>query len=137
MEGALEDHGMILDVGCGEDKHGDVGIDVRRLKAVDLIGDMHHLPFRENVFGKVRSSVVLEHALNPFNTLKEMIRVLKSAGELYCETDNARYWRYHIFLADHVRHFRSGKYSASATHFMIFYPENVEKKVPIRRITKC
>jgi len=122
---------MILDIGCGENKRGDIGIDVRKLEGVDVIADMHCLPFKGNTFDQVRSVVVLEHSPNPFQCIKEQARVLKTGGKLYCETDNARYWRYHVFLADHARHFKSERYSASETHYMIFYPENIERMLKL------
>lgn len=120
---------MRLDVGCGENKRGDLGVDRRRVGSVDVLADAQFLPFRSETFDGIISITLLEHCLNPFNVLKEQVRVLKKGGKLLCETDCARYWRFHIFLQDHVRHFKSkdGSYDPSDTHYMIFYPENVEK----------
>jgi len=30
---------MILDVGCEETKHGDAGLDTRKLKGIDVVGE--------------------------------------------------------------------------------------------------
>jgi len=102
-----------------------------KLKTVDVICDGHHLPFKGECFDVVRSSVVIEHTLNPFQFLKEQARVLKKGGLLYCEADNAAYWRFHIdftpFEQYFVTHFKSSKYNASAEHHMIFYPESIVK----------
>lgn len=118
---------LTLDVGCGDNKQGDVGCDIRCLKGVDVICDVTHLPFKDNCFAKVHSSVVIEHTAFPVEFLCEQIRVLMDGGRLVCEADNARYLRYHIsftrFGEDFVTHFRSPFYSASDEHYMIFYPE--------------
>jgi len=118
---------MKLDVGCGEQKRGDIGVDVRRTGAIDVLADTHFLPFKSEVFDQVVSVTLLEHCLNPFNALKEQARVLKKDGKLYCETDNAYYWRYHTWIADHPRHRIKSDYNPSDTHYMIFYPMNVAK----------
>lgn len=40
-----------------------------------VLGDAHHLPFREDVFDLVLCSEVLEHVLNPKMVLREIVRV--------------------------------------------------------------
>jgi len=131
MEKQRSASGVILDIGCGDNKQGDIGVDIRKLKGVDVVCDVHHLPFKDNCFSVVRSSVVIEHVLQPFQFLKEQVRVLKPQGMLVCEADNARYWRFHIdfspFEADFVHHFKSEKYDASKEHLRIYYPECVER----------
>jgi SAM-dependent methyltransferase len=121
-----------LDVGCGELKRGDIGIDIRLTKVVDVIADCNYLPFRDQIFDEVSSTTLLEHCLNPFNVLKEQVRVLKKGGKLRCETDHAGYWRFnirHSLMQYHPAAFKSknGSYNASDTHYVIFYPENVER----------
>jgi len=120
---------VTLDVGCGDDKKGDIGVDLRKLLRVDVVCDVHNLPFGNEAFTEVRSSVVIEHTLNPFQFIKEQVRVLKSNGILRCEADNARYWRFHInispFGEDFPTHFKSERYSPSEEHHMIFYPESI------------
>lgn len=37
----------ILDVGCGENKQGTIGVDIKRTQKVDVICDAHNLPFIE------------------------------------------------------------------------------------------
>jgi len=73
---------MILDLGCGTQKHGDVGVDIRRLKNVDVIADAHHLPFRNEVFSECNALAVLEHVDNPLQVLKEINHVLKKGGHI-------------------------------------------------------
>jgi SAM-dependent methyltransferase len=122
---------VVLDVGCGDKKRGDIGVDVRRLPGVDVVCDVHSLPFADESFDEVCSSLVIEHTLNPFQFIQEQIRVLKKYGILRCEADNACYWRFNIsfspFEEDFVTHFRSADYSASEEHNMIFYPESIAR----------
>lgn len=123
---------ITLDVGCGENKRGDIGVDIRKTIGVDVVADCYYLPFKEGVFDEVESITLLEHCLNPFNALKEQARVLKRGGLLRCETDHAGYWRFNIrhpLMQYHPTHFKSknGSYDASDTHYLIFYPENVER----------
>lgn len=129
---------MKMNVGCGEDMRGDIRIDIRHTKAVTILADCYFLPFRNDTFEEVDSIALLEHCLNPFNALKEQIRVLKTGSSLICETDCARYWRFHLHLQNHVRHFKSKieNYNPSDTHYMIFYPENVEKMFKLLKLKK-
>lgn len=128
---------MKLDVGCGEKKHGEIGIDTRKTESVDVIADCYYLPFRNKAFSVVESTTLLEHCLNPFNAIKEQIRVLQKGGILRCETDCAMYWRFNCWLQHHPTHFKSknGSYDASDTHYVIFYPENVERMFKLLGLT--
>jgi len=49
-----------------------------------VIGVAEELPFIDNSFDAVISSAVLEHVRDPFSAAKEMTRVLKPGGKLYC-----------------------------------------------------
>jgi ubiquinone/menaquinone biosynthesis C-methylase UbiE len=64
-----------LDVGCGNHRHGTVGIDLEGKP--DVKCDAHHLPFRKGIFDGCYAHAVLEHVNNPFTVLKEINRVLK------------------------------------------------------------
>lgn len=112
---------LTLDVACGENKRGDIGIDLLPAKDVDVICDAHHLPFKPNIFDEVNSTAFLEHSPNPLNALKEQFRVMNGASCLICETDNASFWRYHLkntfFNQFHPNFWEN--------HFTIYFPENV------------
>jgi ubiquinone/menaquinone biosynthesis C-methylase UbiE len=69
---------LTLDVGCGEDNKGSIGIDLRRSSQVDVICDAHHLPFAARAFDVVYCFHVLEHCNNPYQVLAEIKRVTKS-----------------------------------------------------------
>ncbi len=85
---------MILDVGCGEDKKGDVGVDLRRTKFVDVVADARLLPFRDECFDHVYSSNTIEHFshLEVKSVLSEWTRVLRKEGvfEVCCPNLRAR-----------------------------------------------
>jgi len=112
----------ILDVGCGKHKRGNIGIDYCKDSEADVIADAHYLPFKDEVFDKVVSTVVLEHSPNPLNFLKEQYRVLKKGGKVELTTDNAQYFSWSVMVPGRggIRH-----ENYHEDHFMIFYPKNV------------
>lgn len=87
---------LVLDAGAGECGHkaffsgkkyisidfaeGDASYNYKNLS---IIGDLHKLPFRDNVFGVAINIVVLEHLREPKDALKELCRVIKPGGLLY------------------------------------------------------
>lgn len=65
-----------LNLGCGHDKRGEIRMDYKASKtAINVIGDAHHLPFRDKSISKTLCNCVLEHVLSPFKVLREMKRV--------------------------------------------------------------
>ena len=76
----------VLDVGCGDRPTGDVNLDRFYYGKWNnfVIGEAHHLPFKNNVFDKVYSKHCLEHFENPLKFFKEAKRVLKNGGLLEC-----------------------------------------------------
>lgn len=66
-----------LDVGCGENKRGVIGVDVRKTPLVDVVCDAHYLPFIDGVFDGCYAYALLEHVDNPIKVLKEINQVLK------------------------------------------------------------
>jgi len=87
-----------LNVGCGGrplDKasfEGDVRIDLEHFKAVNMIADAHHLPFRDRSFYWIYCYEALEHFNSPFLALKEIDRVLKWRGEVEISIPNVWFW---------------------------------------------
>ena len=76
----------VLDVGCGDRPTGDVNLDLfyyGKWKNF-VVGEAHHLPFKNKVFDKVYSKHCLEHIENPLKFFEEAIRVLKNGGLLEC-----------------------------------------------------
>ena len=51
-------------------------------RKVDVVGDAHSLPFKNDSFDVVLATEVLEHLKEPQRALNEMKRVLKDGGKL-------------------------------------------------------
>jgi len=72
---------VILDLGCGDDKKGNVGLDVYRTKDVDVIGDVNiSIPFKDSSVDRVIANHVLEHVDDVIDVMEEIYRVLKKNG---------------------------------------------------------
>jgi predicted SAM-dependent methyltransferase len=117
----------ILDVGCGKNKRGDVGIDYSRDSEADVIADACFLPFIDGVFDGVVNNHVIEHSPNSLAFLREQYRILKNNAKLTLVTDNAQYFRFSVlsFKLYGTRH------EDYPDHCMIFYPKNIVKRALI------
>lgn len=83
---------LSLDIGCGDYKRGNVGIDKYRFSPeigaqthffktkADVIAIGEYLPFKSECFDRIVSFHVIEHSANPELFLKEAIRVCKNGG---------------------------------------------------------
>jgi SAM-dependent methyltransferase len=79
--------GLILDNGCGlRSVYYDnvVNFEIAGYSTTDVLGVGEKLPFKSNSFDAVFSLAVLEHVKNPFECAREIVRVLKPGGKLYC-----------------------------------------------------
>jgi len=113
---------LSLDVGCGMVKRAEIGIDISKNSRADIIADSHFLPFKDNVFNSVSSTVVLEHSPNPLLFLKEQLRVLIPEGKIIIVTDNAQYFCWSVMGFRDVRH-----EDYHDDHYEIFFPKNVQR----------
>jgi len=88
---------MILDVGCGNHPQGDINVDKCRhtfeiaqkskipIKTkANVIAVGEYLPFIDNTFDNVICIHTIEHADNPLQFLKELIRVSKRHIKIRC-----------------------------------------------------
>ena len=80
-----------LDLGCGTSPYSKyfpnrVGMDLKKSQDINLVGDAHRLPFKEEIFDIVLATEVLEHLKNPQIAINEMGRVLKHNGKLIITT---------------------------------------------------
>lgn len=58
------------------------GVDMRDGPNVDIVANSHKLPFKDDTFDLVTCVETLEHDDRPFDTMKEIYRVLKKGGKV-------------------------------------------------------
>jgi len=77
--------GMVLNIGSGNSirQQGVLNVDMMDYENVDIVCDIHHLPFKDNSVDAVMSLAVLEHVQEPAVVLKEVRRVLKPGGRVF------------------------------------------------------
>jgi SAM-dependent methyltransferase len=77
--------GVVLNIGSGNSPRQDgvVNLDMMDYENVDIVCDIHHLPFKDNSIDAVMSLAVLEHVREPAIVLKEVHRVLKPGGLVF------------------------------------------------------
>lgn len=79
--------GRSLEIGAGpgffSDHHRcDVVSDVTDAEHIDMVVDVHEIPFRDDVFSAVVGIDVVHHLRHPAAALKEIARVLRPGGRL-------------------------------------------------------
>ena len=88
---------LILDVGSGPyplKGENVVHVDIdRQWPHVEVVCDIHHLPFRDEAFSVVHASHVVEHLKNPVEALKQFRRVSKKT--VIVKVPNAVYDNYY------------------------------------------
>jgi predicted SAM-dependent methyltransferase len=88
-----------LNVGCGGrdgDRFiwfGDVRLDIEKFPNVTHVGDVHDLPFENEIFDLIVCYVSFEHFDSPIKALREMVRVLKDSGKIEIVIPNLYHWR--------------------------------------------
>jgi SAM-dependent methyltransferase len=79
--------GLILDCGAGSRGvyySNVINYEIVNYPSTDVLGVGENLPFLDNSMDGVISVAVLEHVRDPFKCAKEISRVLKPGGTLYC-----------------------------------------------------
>lgn len=59
-----------------------ISIEIDPIEGVDVVGDVHHLPFKDHSFDIVSTWEVFEHLHSPWVVIQEINRVLKPGGRL-------------------------------------------------------
>ncbi len=80
--------GAILNLGSGmrrPDREPErwVNLDIRPSANCDIVADAHWLPFRDHTLSAVVSANVFEYLRDPFQTAREVKRVLQPGGTVY------------------------------------------------------
>ena len=89
MLAELPDNALVLDCGSGDRCFADqrvINFEFCQFRSPDVFGDGHKLPFKDNSFDFVLSQAVIEHVYDPFQAAREIFRVLKPGGRVYCES---------------------------------------------------
>jgi len=116
------DERLALNVGCGEEKEGDIRLDIFQTRSTNVIGDAQHLPFKDQVFTDIYERNLLEHMPNPALHLSEVRRTLRIKGVLNLITDNAACLKYYI-LRTHTGGY--SKHNGKDRHYALFTMEHV------------
>lgn len=76
---------IALNIGSGNSNLSNniSNIDIIDYNNVDLVCDIHHLPFNNNTIDVIINIAVLEHINNPKKVIKEIHRVLKPQGYIF------------------------------------------------------
>ncbi len=85
---SLLDDQIVLDIGAGNmalDDPNIIRMDVMMSPYVDLVADVHHLPFLPESIDYIFSLAVFEHLHNPFLAAQEIFNTLKDGGYIYHE----------------------------------------------------
>lgn len=84
IRGILPNHGLCLDVGCGDSPIFDstVNLDFDARVNPSVCADARFLPFRDEVFNHVYSSEVIEHFSEHYVFYGEVRKVLRTGGKL-------------------------------------------------------
>lgn len=85
----VDEDGLILDFGGGPRQMTDpryINFEYSRYDEVDIFGDGHKMPFKDNSFDLILSQAVTEHVYNPFKNAEELFRVMKPGGKIYVES---------------------------------------------------
>src|SRR5215472_13630172 len=77
--------GLVVGAGSTNLHPALINLDLVPNPTVHVCASAEHLPFPDAVFDLVLSQEVLEHVRDPFQAMREMKRVLKTGGVLYCQ----------------------------------------------------
>ena len=109
---------MKLDVGCGKYPRGDVNCDINTYENPQIHDSSHfvdvkkipnfvqcdaqYLPFRDKAFEETNCSHVIEHVVNPYRLLKELIRVTNGEITIRCPYRFVPFkkLKYHLYFFD-------------------------------------
>jgi SAM-dependent methyltransferase len=77
--------GIVLNIGSGNSPRqtGILNVDILDYDNVDIICDIHSLPFKDKSIDAVLNIAVLEHVKSPQLVLNEIYRVLKPGGKVF------------------------------------------------------
>jgi SAM-dependent methyltransferase len=99
--------GITLDIGSKRAPYSDIcdeliTLDMRHFEGVDVLGNAHNLPFKENSFDNIIMTSLLEHVQEPQKVVDEAYRIIKPNGLIVVyvpfmypiHRDPHDYWRF-------------------------------------------
>jgi len=84
-----------------------IGLDMREGANVDVVSNSHKLPYKDETFDLVTCVEMLEHDSNPFQTLDEIYRVLKTGGKVILAASGINFPK-HAYPNDYFRYTAEG-----------------------------
>ena len=78
----LGTNAKVLDLGSGTRHRGEhvINLEIEPMPNVNVVGDGHRLPFKDEIFDAVILEAVLEHVKEPKIVISEIYRVLRPSG---------------------------------------------------------
>jgi len=102
----INENSIGLNIGAGSSQlHPSIlNLDIAFSKSTDCVANAEQLPFADNTLDIVVTQETLEHVKDPFLVIKEINRVLKPNGILYCQVPftigyhpgPTDYWRFSV-----------------------------------------
>jgi hypothetical protein len=125
----------MLDVGCGFAKHeGCLGVDLRKLKCVDVVADASSLPFRNDCFDKIFLRHAVEHISDIVSFMSEIWRVSNNGAIVHVWTPH--FTSFHSYTdPTHLHHLtiESFDYFDARTELGKEFGSNAKSKFRIRQ----
>ena len=92
----------VVDLGCGHNKTVDYAVGVDAIPKGEKINSLHdaisqadvvanvagEMPFKDGEFDVVIARHIMEHCINPIQTLREWMRIVRTGGKLYIAVPN-------------------------------------------------
>lgn len=95
---------IVMDIGSGARPYGNIQLDLLPEESdkhhigstvlPTVVGDAHHLPFREKIADRMLYLHIIEHLRRPLDALEDGHRVLKNFGSIRIEIPNPRLWEH-------------------------------------------
>lgn len=78
-------HGILINIGSKNRSFGDeiIYLDIEPGTHVDVVCDIHALPFKGDTIGGIVATAILEHVHSPIKAVAECYRVLSAGGGIY------------------------------------------------------
>jgi uncharacterized protein YbaR (Trm112 family) len=114
---SLTDAQIVLDFGAGRQELDDpcvIRMDLIWHPCVDVVADVHALPFRSGAIDFAFGGAVMEHVARPWEAIDELYRVLKPGGYVYAD------WSFIFAYHGYPHHYFNATVNGIAQAFRAF-----------------